>query len=108
MNEFARRLQIAMDNAGITQAGLARVTGINQGTLNHYLRGRYLAKQDRVYALADALNVSPSWLMGLDESAEEPDPDDGILVIYRSLSDAKKAEALRFIKYLALFEDINK
>lgn len=105
MNEFSKRLQIAMDNAGITQAGLSRVTGINQGTLNHYLRGRYLAKQDRVYTLAEALNVSPSWLMGLDDTVEAPDPDDGILVIYRSLSEAKKAEALRYMKYLALFED---
>lgn len=55
-----------MDDAGKRQADLVRETGIDKGALSHYLKGRYEPKQDVVYKLAVALNVSEMWLWGYD------------------------------------------
>ena len=55
-----------MDDAGKRQTDLVRETGIDKGALSHYLKGRYEPKQDVVYKLAVALNVSEMWLWGYD------------------------------------------
>ena len=62
----ANRIRIAMNDAGKRQADLVRETGIDKGALSHYLKGRYEPKQDVVYKLAVALNVSEMWLWGYD------------------------------------------
>lgn len=70
MAEFKDRLREAMTNAGINQSELAQKTGITQSSVSDWLKGKYLAKQDKVDLLAKALNVSPSWLMGIDSEKE--------------------------------------
>ena len=62
----ANRLRIAMEEAGKRQVDLVRETGIDKGALSNYLKGRYEPKQDVVYKLAVALNVSEMWLWGYD------------------------------------------
>jgi len=62
----ANRLKEAMETAGKRQADIVRETGIDKGALSHYLKGRYEPKQDVVYKLAEALNVSEMWLWGYD------------------------------------------
>ena len=47
-------------------ADLSRKTKIPEGTISCYKSGKYEAKQDKVYIIAKALNVDPSWLMGYD------------------------------------------
>lgn len=62
----ANRLRVAMNEAGKRQIDLVRETGIDKGALSNYLKGRYEPKQDVVYKLAVALNVSEMWLWGYD------------------------------------------
>ena len=62
----ANRIKEAMETAGKRQADIVRETGIDKGALSHYLKGRYEPKQDVVYKLAVALNVSEMWLWGYD------------------------------------------
>lgn len=66
MAEFKDRLREAMNNAGLNQSELAQKAGITQSSVSDWLKGKYLAKQDKVDLLAKALGVSPSWLMGMD------------------------------------------
>ena len=68
----ANRIKNAMKSAGKRQADIARETGIDKGALSHYLKGRYEPKQDVVYKLAEALNVSEMWLWGYDCPKERP------------------------------------
>lgn len=68
----ANRLRIAMKNAGKKQADLVRETGIDKGSMSHYVNGRYEPKQDVVFVLAKALNVSEMWLWGYDCPMERP------------------------------------
>lgn len=62
----AERIKEAMAAASKRQADLVRETGIDKGALSHYLKGKYEPKQDVVYKLAKALNVSEMWLWGYD------------------------------------------
>ena len=62
----ANRLKIAMEQAGMRSADLVRATGVDKGAMSHYLKGKYEPKQDVVYKLAAALNVSEMWLWGYD------------------------------------------
>ena len=71
MAEFKDRLKQAMQNAGLNQTELSKKTEIRQSSISDWLKGRYLAKQDKVELLARVLNVSPTWLMGMDD-VEEP------------------------------------
>ena len=71
----AHRLKIAMNNAGKKQSDLARETGIDKGSMSHYVNGRYEPKQDVIFALATALNVSEMWLWGYDCPMERPAPN---------------------------------
>lgn len=67
MSEFKERLRIAMNNKRINANQLGEKTGIPRSIIYEYLSGKYKAKQDKVYVLAVNLDVSPSWLMGIDE-----------------------------------------
>lgn len=62
----ANRIRMAMDEMGKRQTDLVRETGIDKGALSNYLKGKYEPKQDVVYKLAIALNVSEMWLWGYD------------------------------------------
>ena len=104
MNTFQQRLITAMENAGMTQAELSKATGISQGTLTHYTHGHYIPKQKRVHILANALNVSPSWLFGVD-GEKAPAPEDGLVALYRSLSPDQQKEAIKYLRYLSQLEN---
>lgn len=67
---FASRLQLAMDRTGIKRVELVKATGIDQGAMTNYLKGRYEPKQDTVAKLAKVLNVSERWLWGYGSEAE--------------------------------------
>ena len=55
---------------GMKQIELSRLTGIDSGTINNYLSGKYEPKQDRLEKIAEALDVNPVWLMGYDVPME--------------------------------------
>ena len=63
---LSERLKDALIKAGLKQIELSRMTGIDTGTINNYLSGKYKPKQDKLYLLAEALKVDPVWLMGYD------------------------------------------
>lgn len=68
----SNRLKLAMHETGKKQADIVRQTGIDKGSLSHYVSGRYVPKQDAIYKLAKALDVSEMWLWGYDCPKERP------------------------------------
>ena len=70
IDTFANRLNTAMRIKNIKATELSEKTGIAKSSLSEYINGKYEAKQDGVYLLANALNVSEAWLMGLDVPME--------------------------------------
>lgn len=70
MATFAERFKEALEKSGKTQSDVCRLTGIGKSAISQYLKGSFVPKQQRVYAIAKALKVSESWLMGYDVLAE--------------------------------------
>lgn len=96
MNSFQERLTKAISLRGITKAELSRRTGIGRNSISDYTLGKYEAKQDYVYLLAQALNVDEAWLMGLDVPMEKNSYD--ITSIYEELSTKNKKATYEFAK----------
>lgn len=65
------RLKDALKLKNIKQIDLSNMTGIPKSAISQYLSGKIVPKQDKIYLLAKALNVSELWLMGLDDTVSE-------------------------------------
>ncbi len=70
VDTFCNRLNKAIALRNIKPIELSEKTGIDKSKISSYMSGRYKAKQDGVFLLAQALNVSEAWLMGLDVPME--------------------------------------
>lgn len=66
----AERIKKALVIKGMKQSDLCRLTEIPKSALSQYVSGAFEPKQDRIYLMAQALNVSEAWLMGLDVPME--------------------------------------
>lgn len=70
IDTFANRLSYALTIRNIKPIELAEITKIDKSKISSYMSGRYKAKTDGLQIIADALNVSPIWLMGYDVPME--------------------------------------
>ena len=91
---LVKRIKQMMQIRDITQADLARITGIRASSISDYLSGKYQPKQDKIALIADALSVNPGWLMGYDEpkkpissSIFEKKENRDLLAHYQKLSE---------------------
>lgn len=118
MEKISDRLKKAMELRDMKQADIIEKTGINKGALSSYLSGRYNPKQDNIYLLAKALNVSEAWLMGadvpmektydispkakamLEELADKKFKSQKIFDILAQLTDDELDELIDYTKYL--------
>lgn len=79
MDIRTKRLNEAFDASGLTQTELCNKTGITKGAMSSYLSGRYFPKQRTIELLADALNVSITYLMGYEDIVMD---ENGIVMDY--------------------------
>ena len=64
------RIKKALRIKGMKQAELCKLANIPKSSLSQYLSGDFEPKQDRIYLISKALNVSEAWLMGFDVPME--------------------------------------
>ena len=74
MENFPKRLKLAMQIRGFRQIDLANETGIDRGTISRYLNGEFKPKAKNVILIADALKVNELWLLGNGEVPMDIDP----------------------------------
>jgi transcriptional regulator with XRE-family HTH domain len=106
----AERIRAALTIKGMKQSDLCRLTKIPKSALSQYISGAFEPKQDRIYLMAQALNVSEAWLMGLDvpmerqvkkTSPEEPQLTEGekiLLDLFRRVPEDKQELVLQMIR----------
>ena len=106
----AERIKKALYIKGMKQSDLCRLTKIPKSALSQYISGAFVPKQDRIYLMAKALNVSETWLMGLDVPMERqvkkvsPSESDlteeerMILDLFRRVPDDKQQLVLQMIR----------
>ena len=106
----AERIKKALYIKGMKQSDLCRLTQIPKSALSQYISGAFEPKQDRIYLMAQALNVSEAWLMGLDvpmerqvkkTSPSEADLSEGekmLLELFRRVPEEQQALVLNLIR----------
>lgn len=75
MTEVKDRLREALLINGMTASELAKKSGLNKGAISKYLKGTVIPKQSAIGVMADALGVSPAWLLGYDVPIKEDEID---------------------------------
>lgn len=63
---FAIRFREALNLRNMKQSELCEKTNIGKSAISQYLSGSFEPKQQNVYKIALALDVSEAWLMGYD------------------------------------------
>ena len=71
MKKCSDRITEALSIRGMKQADLCSKTGIPKSAISQYVSGAFEPKQDRLMLIAQALDVSPVWLMGFDVPMEQ-------------------------------------
>ncbi|MDS3866898.1 LexA family transcriptional regulator [Staphylococcus hominis] len=99
MNSFKNRLKQIMSERNISQSELSRRTGIGRNSISDYLKGKYEAKQDKVFELAKVLNVNEAWLMGFDISKDRIINDNDITTVYNQLTPPRQQNVLDFANH---------
>ena len=106
----ADRIKEALTIKGLKQSDLCRLTGIPKSAISQYISGAFEPKQDRIYLLSKALNVSEAWLMGLDvpmerqiikESPSEDSISEGekmLLDLFRRVPEEQQQLVLQMIR----------
>lgn len=66
MELSAIRLKEIIDEKGISQQELSVKSGVHKSKISKYIKGEYCPKADAAQKMAEVLNVSPVWLMGVE------------------------------------------
>ena len=102
------RIKKALRFKGMKQSELCQITKIPKSAISQYISGAFEPKQDRVYLIAKALNVSEAWLMGYDVpmerervSPEEPKLSEGekmLIDLFRRVPEDQQQLVLQMIR----------
>ncbi len=98
VESFRMRLDIALAQRGMKASDLSKKTGISESTISQYRSGYSTPKKDRLVTIANALCVSPTWLMGIDVDMNGKSLD--------RIKDADKKDRInRIANYIASMDD---
>lgn len=98
VESFRMRLDIALAQRGMKASDLSKKTGISESTISQYRSGYSTPKKDRLVTIANALCVSPTWLMGIDVDMNGKSLD--------RIKDADKKDRInRIANYIARMDD---
>jgi transcriptional regulator with XRE-family HTH domain len=107
------RIKKALSIRNITQTELCDRAKISKSSLSEYLSGKHEPKQDKIFMLAQALNVDPVWLWGYDvpmEKKEQPaiknspteeslsEGEKLVLALFRQIPEDRQPEALDLLR----------
>ena len=99
------RIKQARKAAGMTQKELAEKVGVKFSAIHKYESGMIVnLKRETIAALAEALNVKPSWLMCMDDNPPQQrtitDEELQFALFGGKVSDEAFAEVKRFAEFV--------
>lgn len=109
VDSCSNRIAKALAIRGMKQADLCKAAKIPKSSLSLYISGAYEPKQDKIYAMALALDVNEAWLMGYDapmgrqenSSTDKMDLSDGekmLLDLFRRVPEDSQQLVLQMIR----------
>ena len=103
--ETARRLRLALSDAGISQQELADRAGISKTSVSQYVHGTHIPGNGKAGAMAEVLNCNPLWLMGFDVTRERPkkvnkDIFRRYVDLLATMSEEEQEDAMDYLRYI--------
>ncbi len=93
MNDISSRIKYALKYRNVKAKELSEMTGISRSSISEWLSGKYEPKQDKIFIIANALNVDEAWLLGLDVPIERKST---ITSIYNELEPPRQEVVYKF------------
>ena len=94
VQDFKDRLKIAMAAMEMRPVDLCKKTGLKDSTISQYMSGYSEPKTDKLCLLANALDVSPTWLMGIDVPMTTKINERGLTAFEKDLLKAYRTSSL--------------
>jgi len=98
MDNFNNRLKQAMEYRNVKPAELSKLTNIGKSSISQWLSGKYSAKQDKIFVIAKALNVNPSWLIGANVPMSNETLPDKIFNLSSKLDEKRQTNVYNYTK----------
>jgi len=99
MSTLSERLRFAREQAGLSQAQVAKMMGVHRPTISEIEAGRRRVTVEEVPDFARIYDVSISWLSGSDK--DDGIDDDRVQLAARELAKLKRADLDRIMRLLA-------
>lgn len=96
---FAYRLKEIREERGLSQEDVGRMAGLSKATISKYEAANHPPKLIHAKTIAEALNVSFSYLIGFTDNRYVQEATK-ISEVFLSLPDDGKKELLNYAKYL--------
>lgn len=94
--ETAKRLRLALDNAGMKSQELADRSGVSKSSISQYVNGSHCPGNISSEKMAKVLHVNALWLMGYDVAMD------------REFTVEKAKEDLEILEKFSLLNERNK
>ena len=106
------RLNEVFDSDSRSDSMIADYFNVSKQTISAWRNGSRSPKKSKLKEIADFYHKDFAWFFGFDEPEEEkpvPETEDEqvkeIISLLAGLSDQKKTEAIRYLRYLAASEE---
>lgn len=99
---FIDRLKKAMAASDVNARELAKRSGLTEASISRYLSGKMEPRVPAIAAMAKALHVDPTWLLGYD-TTDSPDfsiETGKIAMLIEMMTSDEKKEVERFAKFI--------
>ena len=104
-----KRIEKALTIRKMKQTELCKLANVPKSSLSLYLSGAYEPKQDRIYQMANVLNVSETWLIGYDvpmerdmsastHTLELTDSEKTMLELFRQIPESQQKVLIQMIR----------
>ena len=99
---IGQRIKMRREELGIGQRELAEKLGYkNNSTLSGIESGKVDLTQSRIVAIAKALDVTPGWLMGWEESkATIPTDMEEMAAFWSAANEDKRKQAIQYLRFI--------
>ena len=100
MSELSERLRYAREQAGLSQAQVAKMMGVHRPTISEIEAGRRRVTAEEMAEFVQIYDVSISWLSGSDK--DDGMGDDRVRLAARELAKLDPADLDRIMRLLAI------
>lgn len=103
MSELSERLRFAREQAGLSQAQVAKMMGVHRPTISEIEAGRRRVTAEEMVDFARIYDVSISWVSGSDK--DDGVDDDRVRFAARELAKLSPADLERVMRLLATMRE---